>query len=109
MTFTPAVDYASKFDRVIAFTNLEITDNYAVKFSLDYDSIEILGKTMPIIIIVGWEVAIRDCEFKNFTRIIRGTNIKTGYSEQLGISRFLTSTGFTLTELIDFPEKEFQK
>ncbi|MBB5148484.1 MULTISPECIES: ATP-dependent DNA helicase [Ureibacillus] len=109
VTFTPAVDYASKFDRVIAFTNLEITDNYAVKFSLDYDSIEILGKTMPIIIIVGWEVAIRDCEFKNFTRIIRGTNIKTGYSEQLGISRFLTSTGFTLTELIDFPEKEFQK
>jgi hypothetical protein len=33
VTFTPANDYASKFNRVIAFTSLEITDNYAVKFT----------------------------------------------------------------------------
>jgi energy-coupling factor transporter ATP-binding protein EcfA2 len=109
VTFTPANDYASKFNRVIAFTSLEITDNYAVKFALAPDSIEILGKTMPIIVIVGWEVAIRDCEFKNFTRLIRGTPIATGYAEQQGISQFLTSTGFNLTELVDFPDAEFQK
>ena len=108
VTFTPANDYASKFNRVIAFTSLEITDNYAVKFALAPDSIEILGKTMPIIVIVGWEVAIRDCEFKNFTRLIRGTPIATGYAEQQGISQFLTSTGFNLTELVDFPDAEFQ-
>lgn len=108
VTFTPANDYASKFDRVIAFTSLDITGNYAVKFSLDYDSIEILGKKMPIIIIVGWEVAIRDCEFKNFSRLMRGIDVKTRYNEQQGISRFLTSTGLTLTELIDLPDQEFQ-
>ena len=109
VTFTSANDYSSKFNRVIAFTSLEITDNYAVKLALAHDSIEILGKTMPIIVIVGWEVAIRDCEFRNFTRLIRGTPIKTGYAEQKGISQFLTSTGFNLTELIDFPDTEFQK
>ena len=89
ITFTPANDYASKFNRVIAFTSLEITGNYAVKLSLNNDSIEILGKTMPIIIITGWEVAIRDCEFKNFTSLIRGRAISTGSSEQRGISQFL--------------------
>ena len=109
VTFTPANDYASKFNRVIAFTSLEITDNYAVKFSLAPDSIEILGKTMPIIVIVGWEVAIRDCEFKNFTSLIRGIAVKTGYAEQHGIAQFLTSTGFNLTELVDFPDAEFQR
>lgn len=109
VTFTPANDYASKFNRVIAFTSLEITDNYAVKFALAHDSIEILSKTMPIIVIVGWEVAIRDCEFKNFTSLIRGTAITTGYAEQQGISLFLTSTGFNLTELVDFSDAEFQK
>ena len=109
VTFTPANDYASKFNRVIAFTSLEVTDNYAVKFDLAQDSIEILGKTMPIIVIVGWEVAIRDCEFKNFTSLIRGTALKTGYAEQQGISRFLTSTGFNLTELVDFSDAEFQR
>ncbi|MFC4389049.1 ATP-dependent RecD-like DNA helicase [Gracilibacillus marinus] len=109
VTFTPANDYASKFNRVIAFTSMEITDNYAVKFSLAPDSIEILGKTMPVIVIVGWEVAIRDCEFKNFTSLIRGTAVKTGYAEQQGIAQFLTSTGFNLTELVDFPDAEFQR
>ncbi|AKL83319.1 RecD-like DNA helicase YrrC [Bacillus atrophaeus UCMB-5137] len=109
ITFTPANDYASKFNRVIAFTSLEITENYAVKFTLARDSIEILGKTMPIIVIIGWEVAIRDCEFRNFTSLIRGAAVKTGYAEQQGISLFLTSTGFNLTELVDFPDAEFQE
>lgn len=109
VTFTSANDYAGKSNRVIAFTNLEITDNYAVTFALAHDSIEILGKTMPITLIVGWQVAIRNCEFSNFTRLIRGRTIKTGYSEQKGISQFLTSTGFNLTELIDFTDTEFEK
>ena len=107
VTFAPANDYASKYNRVIAFTSMEITDNYAVKFALAHESIEILGKTMPIIVIIGWEVAIRECEYKNFTRLIRGTAITTGYAEQQGISLFLTSTGLNLVELVDFSDAEF--
>ncbi|MGG5180813.1 ATP-dependent DNA helicase [Bacillus sp. MM09(2025)] len=106
VTFTPANDYASKFDRVIAFTKLDITDNYAAKLTLAQDNIEILGKTMPIMIIVDWEVSIRDCEYKNFTRLIRGFSVSTGYAEQQGISKFLTS-GFNLTQLVDFSDSEF--
>lgn len=109
VTFTPANDYASKSNRVIAFTDLELTDNYAVKFALVHDSIEVLGKTMPITVIAGWEVSIRNCEFKNFTSLIRRTAVSTGYPEQQGISQFLTSTGFNLTELVDFSDAEFQK
>lgn len=108
VTFTPANDYSSKFNRLIAFSNLEITDFYAVKFSLESTSIKILGKTMPIIIITGWEVAIRDCEFKNFTNIVRGAAVATGYSEQQGLCQFLSSTGLNLVELIDFSDTEFQ-
>lgn len=109
VTFTPANDYASKTNRVIAFTDLEITDNYAVQFDLVHDSIEVLGKTMPIIVIAGWEVAIRNCEYKNFTSLIRRAPVSTGYAEQQGISHFLTSTGFNLIELVDFSDTEFQK
>ena len=109
VTFTPANDYASKFDRVIAFTSLEVTDYYAVKFAIANSSIDILGKTMPILIITGWEVAIRDCEFYNFTTLIRGTKVTTGYPEQQGVARFLTSTGFSLTELVEFSDDDFCK
>lgn len=109
ITFTPANDYASKFDRVIAFTRIEVTDFYAVKFSLSRNNIEILGKTMSILIITNWEVAIRNCEYYNFTRLIRGTDPSTGYSEQQGISKFLTLTGLNLNELIDFSDEAFQE
>ena len=109
ITFTPANDYASKFDRVIAFTSLEVTDYYAVKFALSSSSIDILGKTMPILIIKDWEVAIRDCEYYNFTTLIRGTKVSTGYPAQQGIARFLTSTGFSLIDLIEFSDDDFMK
>ncbi len=108
VTFTPANDYASKFNRVIGFTDLEITENYAVKLELVNSSIEILSKTMPIIIITGWEVSIRDCEYKNFTKLIRGTRTGTGYTEQQGITKYLTTTGFNLLEVVNFSESEFQ-
>jgi hypothetical protein len=109
VTFTPANDYASKFDRVIAFTKLEIANNYSVKLNLINETINILGRTMPIIIINGWEVAIRNCEFKNFSSIVRGVRSTTGQLEQKGISQFLTSTGFTLPELVDLSDLEFSR
>lgn len=109
VTFSPANDQTSKFDRVIAFTQLEISSNYAAKFSLVEDRIEILGTTMPILIIAGWEVAIRDCEFKNFSSLIRGSNVSTGSAEQKGISELLTNSGYTLTDLLALPPEVFQR
>ena len=107
VTFTPANDYASKSNRVIAFTNIRITDYYASKFSLVNDSIEILNKTMPIIIINKWEVAIRDCEYKNFISIFTGQARSIPYKEQQNIARYLTKTGFNISDVIDFSDGDF--
>lgn len=109
ITFTPAIDSTSKFDRVIAFTKLEVTDFYAVKFAFANSSIDMFSKTMPVLVITGWEVAIRGCEFYNFTALIRGSKTPTSYPEQQGVAKFLTSTGFNLTELIQFSDEEFLK
>ena len=109
MTFTPANDYASKSNRVIAFTRIRITDYYAVRFSLANESIEILGKTMPVLIITGWEVAIRDCEYKNFISILCGEQKTVSYREQLNITRYLTETGFSFSDLMDFSDSAFNK
>ena len=107
VTFSPANDQTSKFDRVIAFTRLEVSGNYAAKFSLKEDRIEVLGKNMPVLIITGWEVAIRDCEFKNFSSLIRGGNVPTGGAEQRGISELLTHGGYNLTDLLTLPPNVF--
>lgn len=111
ITFTPIDDRKnkSKSNRVIAFTKLPIKSNYASKFHLIHETIEILGKTMPIIIIDGWEVSIRDCEFQNFISLIKGEKKRVPYPEQRLICEFLTKTRYTLTSLMDFPDKAYDK
>lgn len=111
ITFTPIDDRKnkSKSNRVIAFTKLPIKSNYASKFHLIHETIEILGKTMPIIIIDGWEVSIRDCEFQNFIKLINGEKKRVPYPEQRLICEFLTKTKYTLTALMDFPVKAYDK
>lgn len=109
VTFTPATDKISKSNRVIAFTQLPITSFYASRFHLQEDSIQILGKTMPIMIIEGWEVSIRQCEFKNFASIITGETKDIPYSEQREICRSLTEGGYSLTELLDFSDSAYNQ
>jgi energy-coupling factor transporter ATP-binding protein EcfA2 len=111
VTFAPVDDRRnkSKSNRVIAFTKLPIKSNYASRFHLAQESIVILGKTMPIIIIDGWEVAIRDCEFKNLAAIVKGDKIKIPYPEQRIICEFITSRSYLLNELMDFPDAAYEK
>lgn len=110
VTFTQANDKENKANRVIAFTKIPVTSYYASKFSFTESNIEILGKTLPIRIITGWEVAIRDCEFKNFASLITGdTRGKIAYGEQRVICRYLTEKGFSLSEILDFPERAYLK
>ena len=107
VTFTRANDYISKFDRIIAFTKLDISHNYSVKFSINNDSIHILDKNMPIHIIDSWEVSIRPCEINNFARIFGQYKPIGGNRDSRELMNYLTATGLNLVELIDFPDKEF--
>ena len=61
MTFSEATDKLIKTDRLIAFSKIPIMDNYASKMLIVPSEISIMSKKMPINIIVGWEVAIRNC------------------------------------------------
>lgn len=109
VTFTPANDRDNKSGRVIAFTKIPIISNYASKFRLVDENVEILGKTMPIRLITGWEVSIRGCEFKNFSYIFTGEKNEIAYGEQRAVCHFLTEQKFTLTELMDFPDSAYQR
>ena len=101
VTFTAASANTSKFDRVIAFTQYEIVDNYAVKFSIRNDRIHILDKDMSILVIEGYEVSIRPCEWDNFSAII-GPKVKhnTNSNEYRELMRYLSVVRMSLTELV---------
>ena len=100
VTFTIADDNVSKFDRVICFTNLDIFDNYAVKLSLHNDTINVMGKSMPIKVIDSWKVSIRQCEFNNFARIL-GDNEKRVNTKQKEYSSLMDHISENHQSLVD--------
>lgn len=108
-TLYRAVNKASKFDRIIAFTDIDMTDKYASMLMLQRDSIKVLGQTMPITIIREWDVSIRPCEFNNFARLF-GVRIKvTTSTEYRYLMQRLTAGAGSLLDLLDITDDQYAK
>lgn len=109
VTFYRAINKVNKFDRIIAFTDIDLTDKYAAMLTLQGDSIDVLGQTMPITIIRDWEVSIRPCEFDNFARLLGfSTNVRTNGQEYRYLNHALTSGRGNLLDVIDLPGDEYE-
>lgn len=102
VTFSLAHNRTSKFDRIIGFTDIDVSDYYAAQLELANDSIDVLGQTMPIIIVRDWSVSIRPCEFDNFARLLgQQTKVQSGHVEYRNLMQYLTLTRHGLLDLID--------
>lgn len=101
VTFTAAKSNSSKFDRIIAFTKHEIVHNYALKFSIHNEIIHILDKDMSILVIDGYKVSIRPCEWNKLSEIF-GLSIKhsTNSNEYRELMKYLSDVKMSLTELV---------
>lgn len=108
VTFTVANDKASKFDRVIALTRIELSDNYAVKLSVHNDFINVLGKVMPIQVIDNWEVSIRPCEMNKFADVFgRHVEISAGNIEFKNLMGLLTQTRMSLVDIVTASDRYY--
>jgi energy-coupling factor transporter ATP-binding protein EcfA2 len=105
VTFYQAVNRVSKFDRIIAFTDIDMTDKYSAMLTLHRDVIHVLDQVMPITIISAWEVSIRPCEFNNFARLM-GISLRAsvGSAEYRYLMHGLTVGSGSLLELMDMPD-----
>lgn len=110
VTFYRAVNKVSKFDRIIAFTDIDITDKYAAILTLHRDSIEVLGQAMPITIIREWEVSIRPCEFDNFARLLgMSIAVQTKSKEYRYLMWALTAGSGSLLDLVDVCDEKYAR
>lgn len=111
VTFYLAVNNVSKFDRIIAFTDIDMSDEYAAMLAFQSDSIEVLGQTLPITIIRQWEVSIRPCEFDNFARLLgishTTTKVRTNSAEYRYLMHELTVGSGSLLDLIDMSDDRY--
>jgi energy-coupling factor transporter ATP-binding protein EcfA2 len=102
VSFYPARNKANKADRMIAFTDVDMTDNYAGLLQLVPETIAVLDLVMPIVVIKAWQVWIRPCEFDNFARILGMPAFRRSRtSEYRHLVDYLTSTGSSLIDVIE--------
>lgn len=110
VTFYKAVNKVSKFDRIIGFTSIDMTDKYAANLKIENASIDVLGQTMPISVIHEWEVSIRPCEFNNFADILgHSVSTQTNWSEYRFLMRELTATAGSLLDLVDLDDRDYME
>lgn len=110
ITLSQADDKSSKYDNLIAFTKLNIPTFYAIHPRTVESNISILERNMSIRIITGFKVSVRPCEFDNFFRIIgHSTSVSTRDNEYKALMEYLTTSKFSLSELIELDEEDFQK
>ena len=109
VTFYRAMNNVSKFDRIIAFTDIDLTDKYAALLTLTTDAIQVLERMMPITIIRKWEVSIRPCEFNNFARLFGIlTKVESTSREYRFLMSYLTNNSENLISLLDVADSIYQ-
>ena len=109
ITLTVASNKANKFDRMIAFTKINLVPNYSIKVSICKSKINIFGKDTEINIIDNWSVAIRACEIKNFAKIlgIKLNNYNANDKEYWEFMKLLTMGKYNLFELSTLDERDY--
>lgn len=106
-TLTDALDDVSKFDRFIAFSRIDLFENYAVRCSFEKKYITLFGKTIPVTLVIDYWVAIRPCELDKFSRIF-GLNQKHTRTEQYDrLMNYIKDYHITLSEILELPNDKY--
>lgn len=109
ITVTPADNYSSKFNRFTVFSKQDIPSYYAIKLHFRDTYISILNRSMPIRIVDAYQVAIRPIEFRDLASILNLHTVGTDTNEYRSMMNYLTETGLSFTNVIDFDDAAYQK
>lgn len=108
VTLAPAANRVTKFDRAVAFTDLDLEDQHAAMLEVSDDDIRILGQRLPISIILTGHVSIRPCEFDNFAKLLdHSITVRSNQIEYRNLNKWLTTNRATLLDLVDLPDQRY--
>lgn len=108
--------YATKYNRLTVYTQQNISTNYSIQ--IRYNEIEVnlwdewegFDKVPTNIKVVsGWKVSIDPTVLNKFATIFNlELRISSNYGEYSALMEFLTRSGISLLDLIDFSSKKFE-
>lgn len=108
VTLQQAGTYASKYNRITAYTKHNISASYSIQIEYAPSIINLWGIDTEIKIITSWKVSVDPRCLNKLGRILNiPTNISTIYGEYKALMNFLTNTGMNFLEMIDLKEVKF--
>ena len=108
VTLQQAGTYASKYNRITAYTKQNISARYSIQIEYAPSIINLWGIDTEIKIITSWKVSVNPKCLNKLGRILNiSTKISTKYGEYDALMNFLTNTGMNFLEMIDLKEVKF--
>ena len=108
ITLQLAGKYATKYNRITAYTKQNITTNYSIQIAYSDAEIDLWGVKSKIKVISNWGVSIDPTCLNKLAKILHvRTKISMLYNEYHALMNFLTESGMSLLDLIDLQEVSF--
>ena len=102
--------YATKYNRITAYTKENITTNYSIQIAYAETSINLWEVESKVKVITNWKVSIEPASMNKLAKILGvHTQISSQYGEYSALMTFLTESGISLLDLIDLKEVSFSK
>jgi energy-coupling factor transporter ATP-binding protein EcfA2 len=108
VTLQQAGIYASKYNRITAYTQQNISTSYSVQIEYVPATINLWGIDTEIKIITVWKVSIDPRCLNKLGKILKlPIKLSSNYGEYDSLMHFLTRTGMNFLEMVDLREVKF--
>ena len=109
-TLQLADKFATKYNRVTAYSKHEISTNYPIQIGYEETKIHLWDQPMGIKVITSWCVSIAPVVLNKLAKILRfETRLSSRYNEYYALMNYLTETGMNFLDLVDFGDKSFHE
>ena len=97
--------YATKYNRITAYTKVDISTNYSVQVGYTDAVIDLWGVDSQVKVITNWKVSIDPSCLNKLAKILHiRTRLNSVHGEYVTLMGFLTETGINFLDLIDLQE-----
>lgn len=112
ITLQMASMYATKFNRITAYTKLNISTSYSIQIGYSDTQISLWGISSTIRVINNWKVSVNPKCLNSLGKIVSSQSqcsIKRTHGEYISLMNYLTKTGINLLELINLDDSIFKE
>ncbi len=106
-TLTEGIDNVSKFDRFIAYSKIDIYDNYAIRCVFEEKNLEIFGKDSLITFITNYRVALRPCELDKLAKIFGLKQAHRRTLEYENLMNFIQENHMSLVKIVRLADNKY--